>query len=150
MCFAYWCFQDLAAAKAAMGNAKADFFYIAVNKLMGQHKVISTSCASILEKLALTGEKGIDQFNQNMKKIDEELMKPMFVVLANLVSLTALYSEIEPSTAKNADALRKTKIAKCANGLMKAGMRPSPSLRHQMEELMDANLKNSFQLAMKS
>lgn len=134
-----------------MDNGKADFFYISVNKLMGQRKVISTSCASVLEKLALKGEKGIDQVNQNMKEIDEELMKPMYVVLANLVSLTALYSKIpEVAPGKKPDVTRQSKIVKCANGLIKAGMRPSPSLCRQLESLMDDNLKKTFQQAMKS
>ena len=136
--------QDPEAHKASIAHADSDLFYVAVNKLTNHHKALEASFASISEKLALGEEKGIEQMSQKLKDLNSKI-KPMNVMLANLVGLTALYSPVSDEKSKSGKDPRLEKVEKCVHGVMKAGIRPSPTICQKLESLLqDESLKKKF------
>ncbi len=96
----------------------------------------------------MMGSEVIDQLTQGMSSTERQL-KPMFVTLANLVALTGLYSPLPES--KDPKSVRQEKLVKCASGLLKSKMRPSPILCRDIEnQLVQGDLKTRFHQEMTS
>lgn len=106
-----------------------------------------TQCYDEIRSIMDVVDSGIDQLRQ---KLDEQQKKhqQLFTVLANLVALTALYSSPGSDSKSKPNS---EKIVKCANGLMKAHMRPSPICCRQITDLIEnKDLKDKFHKEMSS